>query len=729
MFKIALLTVFILVRSLSQPAAGETHSLTGFSPTSASRQIELEHSIRDALSTQRIQEHLRWLTSQPHPPGSEATRTIVEYLYRELSSYGFETEIVEYVGYLPAPISVSLELLEPVVESLPVTEDRVIGDPFTEAVESHPGWSGYSPSGQATGHVVYARYGSENDLRFLVSSGIDLEGKILLMRNFGTGEGRKVANAERFGAAGVVLYTDPAEDGYPFGEVYPKGNWRPAGSIMRRSVFFAPYEGDPLSPGWASTPGARRLSPEQAPLPRIPVLPVSYRTAELILSHLRGPTAPQDWQGALPLCYKVGPGPAKLRLTTEMDNRDRPMRNVLAWLEGETDPDQWIIVGNHHDAWIYGAGDPSSGTAALLELARVLGAAAHEGTRPRRTLVLAFWDAEEMVLGGSTEWVEDRHAELLAKAVACINMDSAVFNPDRPLSVSAHPTLHNLFREVARDVVDPRTGSSLWQAWRDLQDEYRNTPGVDGWGDFFDPQRELVRPYVFEAPYDDAAPFFGLLALPASDMYYGADYGMYHSIYENFHWMKTVVDPTFEYHKVMAQVQGFAALRLANADLIPLDYAEEARLWKLAYDDLGQVAESRGQQVPRLQDARELLDTWRTEAEALIAETADTLVASVAPQWPDGALSEINHCLSQTARDFYRPEGHPGMPTNRHLFSGGSYDFENVSGSTLPGLRFSLDKGDVDLAATEADLYLDALERRIRSLQSIRQKLLELRDK
>ena len=479
----ALLAILAISLLGSMPALGEGPDLSGFSPAAASRQLEIERHIADSLSVERLEEHLEWLTRKPHPPGSDRTRAIVHRLEQELASYGLETEIAEYVGFLPAPVSVSLELREPVVETLPVTEDPIEGDPFTETVALHPGWSGYSPSGEALGQVVYGHFGSQADLKRLTEAGIDLEDKILLLRNFGTGEGRKVANAEAFGAAGVVLYTDPAEDGYPFGEVYPAGNWRPPGSIMRRSVLFTPHDGDPLSPGWASKPGSRRLRPEEISLPGIPVLPVSYQTAERILSLLEGPVAPREWQGALPLTYRLGPGPAKLRLATEMDNRDRPMLNVLARLDGETYPDQWIVVGNHHDAWIYGAGDPSSGTAALLELARVLGELQRQGIRPQRTLILAFWDAEEMMYGGSTEWVEEHREELLEKAVACINMDSAVFNPDRPLSVSAHPSLHGLFREVARNVPDPRTGASTWQVWLDLQNRFRATPGVDGWGD------------------------------------------------------------------------------------------------------------------------------------------------------------------------------------------------------------------------------------------------------
>ena len=723
--RVATIIVALLTLSLSglgQLNAQEPSSLTGFTPGASLRQLEIEQRLQSSISPERIREHLKWLASRPHLPGSEGTRITVEYLQEKLESFGIPTETVRYDAYLPAPVSVSLELIEPVLETLPTTEDRIEEDPYTEVTDLHPGWSGYSPSGEATGQVVYGHFGSEKDLQRLVDLGIELEGKILLLRNFSTGEGRKVHNAQRFGAAGVVLYTDPAEDGYPFGDVYPDGNWRPPSSIMRRSINFLPFGGDPLSPGWASKPGARRLQPEDVALPRIPVLPVSYRSAERILSLLKGTAAPDEWQGALPLTYKIGPGPARLRLRTEMDNRDRPMLNVIGRLEGSSEPDQWVLIGNHHDAWIYGAGDPSSGTAALLELARVIASMAKDGIRPERTLIFAFWDAEEMLLGGSTEWVEDHETELLEKLVACINMDSAVFNPDRPLSVSAHPLLHSLFRQVSRQVPDPRTGKSTFEAWRDLQNQFRQVPGVDGWGEFFDPSQELSEPWIFESPYDDAAPFFYYLGLPASDMYYGADYGMYHSIYENFHWMETVVDPTFEYHGVMAQLQGLVALRLANATLLQLDFANEARYWKLAYQDLRQVAEARDQVVPLLQQALQLLDSWEQEAEALELEMKLLLEDGLASV-PPTQLADLNQRINRATRDFRRLEPHPEIPAQRNLFSGSSFEFENVSGGTLPGLRFALDQGDLTRGQSEAGLYVEALRRRLEGLRLIRSKL------
>ncbi len=709
----------LLFFALSFAISHDSEILDGFSADSTKKQLQYEKQLKDNISPQQIEKHLQWLTSRPHRTGTEGARITAEYLLQQLKKYGFQTEMIRYDAFLPAPISTEIRLIKPVQETVPTTEERIESDPYTEFVKEHPGWNGYSPSGEATGQIVYAHHGSKEDLQTLQKLGIDLKGKILLMRYFGTGEGRKVRNAEEAGAAAVVLYSDPAEDGFRYGDLYPRGNWRPPGSIMRRTILFLPASGDPLSPGWSSKPGAKRLRPDEVHLPRIPVLPISYRSAQRILSLLEGPVAPHDWQGALGLTYKIGPGPAEVQVRTEMDNRDRPMWNVIARLPGSTDPDQWIILGNHHDAWIFGAGDPSSGTAALLMLAESLGKLAKVGFQPKRTIIVTFWDAEEMMLGGSTEWVEDHEKELLEKAVACINMDSAVFNTDRPLSVSAHPVLHNLFRAVSRDIRDPRSGRNLFEVWTDLQNEYRKVPSVDGWGEFFDPDKTLTEPYVFETPYDDAAPFFNFLALPSSDMYYGADYGMYHSIYENFHWMKTVVDPTFEYHKVMAQLQGLVGMRLANADLLPLDYATEATYWRRAYLDLEQTTKENNRQVFKFQEAFDLIDQWEQEAKSLLDDELKLLKDPARKKVAERRFSELNRKIYHIARDFFRADGLPGEPTERNLFSG--------SRGTLPGIRLNLDQGKLSEAESEAKIYLAALQKRVQSLQLLRKQLQQIR--
>ena len=694
-------------------------SLRGFSPEGSARQAAFEQRVRAGIQPERIRAHLEALASRPHTAGTEGARLTAEYVRDRLIEYGWDAEIVEYTAWLTLPVETSIELVAPRREVIPTIEEPVAGDPYTAEPERFPAWNGYSASGEVTAPVVFAGYGSDAEFRALLRAGVDPAGKVVLLRYFDTGEGRKVYNAQRYGAAAVILYADPEEDGFARGPVYPQGDWRPPGGIMRRSVEFEPFSGDPLSPGFASVPGAARLDPADAHLPTIPVVPTSYAGAERILRLLGGPEAPDVMRGALPVTYRLGDGGVRARVRAVMDNGDRPLRNVVARLEGARYPEQWVIAGNHHDAWIYGAGDPSSGTAALLEWARVVGALAEEGFRPARTIILGIWDAEEMLLGGSTEWVEDHVEELLAHAVATINMDSAVFNGDRPLSVSAHASLHELFREVAATLQDPRTRGNFADRWLQQQRESFPLGSVDGFGYFYD-GGEFDRPWIFESPSDDAAPFEQYLALPASDMYYGGDYGMYHSLYENPHWMQSVVDPDFRLHALMARLQALVVLRLANAEVLPLEFATEAEFWRRAYEDLRADAAERHQQVPRIDEALALIGQWLAEARAAAGEIAAALdEGTLAPD----TLAAVNRTLMLLPRDFYRPEGSPGRPWNRYLFAGDAYDFEAASGSLLPGLRFALDEGDDDLAHTEADAYLDALQRRLQNLRALRRLL------
>lgn len=705
-----------LLAACSGDDAERAPSLRGFAPAAAAAQVAYEDQLVQRISPERIGEHLEFLTSRLHTAGTEGGRVTAQYVHDQLVEYGWDAEIIRYDAWLTLPVETSIELVAPQHETIPTTEQIVPGDPFTQDAAQHPGWNGYSASGDVTAPVVYAHHGSDEDFRKLLAMGVDPAGKIVLLRYFSTGEGHKVYNAQKYGAVGVILYADPEEDGFVQGDVYPEGNWRPPGAIMRRSVVFEPYTGDPLSPGFASVPGVERLDPTAVHLPTIPVVPTSYAGAERLLETLGGPEAPDDWQGGLLLTYRLGGGESRVRVRAVMDNGDKPILNVVARLEGERSPDQWVIAGNHHDAWIYGAGDPSSGTAAVLEWARVVGELAAEGQPPARTLVLGVWDAEEMLLGGSTEWVEDHTDELLEHAVANINMDSAVFNPDRPLRVASHAALHEVFREVASMLEDPRSGDNFAEHWAAQQRDTFALGSVDGFGYFYD-GGEIDRPWIFEVPSDDAAPFMRYLALPASDMYYGGDYGMYHSLYENLHWMRTVVDPGFGYHALMARLQALVVVRLANADVLPLEYATEATFWRLAYRDLQEDAAARDQQVPGLEEAQGLIDEWEIEARGLAEDITTRLrVSAPAP----ATLERINVLIQRLPQDFYRAEGSPARPWNKNLFVGSAYDFEEASGSLLPGLRYALDEGNDELAVSEARIYTEALARRVENLQALR---------
>jgi N-acetylated-alpha-linked acidic dipeptidase len=697
----------------SEPSLEPTALLSVDAPASFAghredEQRDLERRLWARMSRERMRADLERLASKPHRAGSDAGREIAHYIADELRRAGLEAEAVEYVHYLSSPVRLRAEIALPDRVALQLTEDVIPEDPYTLAAHEHPGWNAYSDSGSVEAQVVYAHHGSAQDFARLERLGVDLRGRILLMRYFGAGEGEKVLRAQRAGAVAVVLYSDPKEDGYVYGDTYPAGPWRPPGSIMRRSVVYA--IGDPLSPGWASRPGARRLDPARVEgIPRIPVLPISYRDAEKVLRRLAGPVAPSGWQGGLPLTYHVGPGPVVLQLEVEMKNADGRIWNAVGRIPGREFPDQWVVLGNHHDAWIYGAGDPTSGTAAFLELGRALGALLAEGWRPRRTLVLAAFDAEEMTLGGAAEWMEDHARELQRNVVAILNMDSAVFNADRPLSLSASGSLRGLWLDVARAVPDPRRGVPTYDVWLEGQNRFRDVPSVDFAGAPTEtPPRS--EPLVYSDPIgDDQTVFYLHLALPVSDMYYGADYGMYHSIYENPHWMKTLVDPDFAYHELMARMLGTAALRVAQADLLPFGLADAASDWRGEIVGLaGTLPAADAEAFSGLESLQALAEEWRAAALELDAARAHFLASDAASAVPKQRWLEWNRQLMQVERSFYAEEGLPGAPWSRNLFS--AVRFESDA-STLPGLRWAIEDADPKQFEKQKSTYAGALQR------------------
>jgi len=679
---------------------------TSFTRDHARDQRDLEQRLRARISRERLRADLDRLASKPHRAGSEAGREIAQFVAAQMRAAGLDAEAIEYVHYISSPISVSAEIVLPDAVPLKMTEDVIQADPFSHDAAAHPGWNAYSASGAATAQIVYAHHGSRQDFAELARIGVDLKHRILLMRYFGAGEDEKVLRAQHAGAAAVILYSDPKEDGYVYGDTYPDGPWRPPGSIMRRSLLGE--MGDPLSPGWASRPGAKRLPASEVDiLPRIPVLPISYRDAEKILQRLAGPVAPPAWQGGLPLTYHLGPGPVTVRLDVQMDNRDGRIWNAIARIPGSDFPDEWIVLSNHHDAWIYGAGDPSSGTAAFLELGRILGTLLDEGWRPRRTLVLAIFDAEEITLGGATEWMEDHASELEQKAVAILNMDSAVFNPDRPLSVSTSASMRGLWLDAARAVPDPRRNIPTYDVWLEAQNRFRNVASVDV-GEPAGELPPLSEPSVFGDPIgDDQTVFYLHLALPVSDMYYGADYGMYHSIYENPHWMNTIVDPDFGYHAMMTAYLGTAALRMSQADLLPFDLETAANTWQLALAELRESSDESEQAGDAIDSLDRIAEEWRQAAADLNAARRELLLADTRSGMTAAPWRDWNAKLRQVERSFYAPKGLPGSPWSRNLFSAMRFESEET---TLPGLRWSIEDRNRAQFEEQVSVYAHALK-------------------
>ncbi len=455
------------VMAADQPRE-EQSRIPGFTAAASDRERALEARLVDLLDPASTARHFRLLTEEPHPAGSDENLKLAHFVRDQFAAYGLEdVKMLRYDVLLPWPRKVAVSMVEPVEYTASLAEDGYPVDKDSYAVGASLTYLGMSASGDVTADVVYAHSGNPEDYDWLEEQGIDVRGKIVIVRysNPYSYRGFKAWEAERRGVAALIIYSDPMDDGYRKGDVFPQGPWGPESHIQRGAItydFIVP--GDPLTPGWPSLEGAKRISQEEArSVPRIPAVPMSWKDAKPILENLGGPVAPSSWQGALPMTYHVGPGPAKVHVEIDMDGETRPIWVVEGRIRGSEHPDELVILGNHRDAWVYGAVDPSSGTASLLEAARVLGALAKSGERPKRTLVFASWDAEEWHLTGSTEWGEQFAAELGKGAVAYLNVDSSASGPD--FSVGAVASLNPTILEVARDVIDPNSRRNLLDTW------------------------------------------------------------------------------------------------------------------------------------------------------------------------------------------------------------------------------------------------------------------------
>ena len=584
---------FAVIAMVASPGgvARAEGGMLGFRPAEAAAQRAREATVAEGFRADTLRRHLRILTESPHVAGTPADRATAEYVKQRLESYGWKAEIQAVPVWLDYPKRTRLELIEPEPRPLAVRERGIPGDQDSFDADALDAFHGYGATGDVTAPVVYANYGDLDDLKKLREMGIDPAGKILLLRYGKVFRGLKVRNAERAGAVGVVIYSDPADDGFMRGDVYPEGPARPADAIQRGSVqFLSEGPGDPTTPGWPSVAGGKRLKPaETRGIPRIPSLPIAWGEAEKILEALGGPGVPSGWQGAIPLPYHVGPGAAKLRLATEHDYAVRPIWNVIATLEGRESRDQWVMCGNHRDAWTYGAIDPNSGTTSMLEMARGIGALAKNGWRPRRTLVLASWDGEEYGLLGSTEWCEAHAKQLGASVVAYLNVDVAVAGRD--FRVNGCHALSDVLVEAAHDVSIPGRGMSVFAQWKDRawsegKNEWSRRNRERRW------RGEAVRPFEIEvSPLgsgSDYTAFVDRFGVPALDLRFEGLQGTYHSMYDDFRYLDHVVDPTYAYHLAITDLWTRVTLRLAEAEVLPFRYSRTARF---VMDELQSIEE------------------------------------------------------------------------------------------------------------------------------------------
>jgi N-acetylated-alpha-linked acidic dipeptidase len=574
-FRVLVCCILVLSLPGSSPAWAQsgqgtqpTAPLFGYATQSSTVERGWEEKFRGGIDAGNLRENMRRLSARPHHVGSAYDKDNADWMAARLREWGFDTHVEIFQVLFPTPLERVVELVGPTRFRAKLQEPAFSSDPTSnQTSEQLPTYNAYSVDGDVTAPLVYVNYGDREDYEQLDRLGISVKGAIVIARYGEAWRGTKPKVAAERGAIGCIIYSDPKGDGFFHGEDYPKGGWRPQDGVQRGSVMDTDYPGDPLTPGVGATPGAQRLKISEAKtITKIPVLPISYGDALPLLSALGGPTAPEAWRGALPITYRVGPGPAKVHLKVTSSWDTKPVYDVIATMRGSEDADQWVIRGNHHDAWVNGADDPISGMVAVLEEARMLGELHKQGWTPKRTLIYCAWDGEEPGLLGSTEWVETHLEDLQLHAVAYINSDS---NERGYWDASGSHDLEKFINDVARDVKDPEKDLSIWQRLR----LYRIAEAASPEERAELRNRADLRIHALGDGSDYTA-FLDHAGISALDLGFGgeSDGDQYHSIYDDFYWYTRFGDPDFAYGRALAQAGGTAMMRLADADLLPFEY-------------------------------------------------------------------------------------------------------------------------------------------------------------
>ncbi len=715
---LAALASFLVIASIASviaqsPVQAPPKTPTGFSQASAEAAARFEQIMIDTPTPANARKWLAALTEEPHVAGTPQEKKVADYVRDRLTEFGLDVEMVKYDVFLNHPRRVSLTMIEPTREELSLVEDVYPQDKDSTSRGQFPAFHGYGASGHVSGQLVYVNYGSPADHESLKAMGISVEGKIVLVRYGGPFRGLKVKEAEERGAIGVIIYSDPADDGYMKGEVYPDGPMRPPSAIQRGSVQYLSIQpGDPSTPGGVpSIDGAPRITRDQMKnVPNIPSLPIAYREAEKLLRNLGGPRVPDAWQGGLPFAYHIGPGGAAVEMSVLMDEGLKPIYNVIATIKGTTD--QVVVAGNHRDAWTPGAVDPNSGTAAMLETARALGAAVKAGWKPKRTIILGSWDAEEYGLVGSTEWAEANAAMLTDKAVAYLNVDVAVTGRD--FSASGVPSLRDTVREVAAMVPEPIQGGTVGAAWEQrLRSTWAAAAPVNLDGDNAEFELQLGR----LGSGSDYTAFVNFLGVPSTDIGFSGSYGVYHSVYDNFRWMSLYGDPEFLYHQAAARVMGLLIMRVASADVAPLRFTGYAQAITDDLNDLRTDVLRRARTAsatPFLPDFSTIVSALAQFKTASIA--ADAASVSVATGGDAGAAARMSAALTQVERAFLDRQGLPGRPWFRHQIIGPGLT-TGYAPWPYPGVREAVEKRDTAMFEAERTKVVEAIERSTAQLQ------------
>jgi N-acetylated-alpha-linked acidic dipeptidase len=695
----------VLSAALALAAAPDLAKISGFSQRTAAQEIITENSFRESVSTPEIIQFHRYLTAEPHPAGSARNNELAQWVAEQWRQQGLEDVTVHQYDVLgSSPRKISLEMVKPTEYHALLLEAPDDVDPDTRNPKVDGAYLGYSASGEVTAPVVYAHSGNPEDYEYLRLHGMDVRGKIVLVRysNPYSYRGFKALTAERLGAAAILIYSDPDEDGYRKGAVYPNGPWGPETHIQRGAItydFLQP--GDPLTPGYPSVPGAKRILAEQAiSLPKIIAVPLSWHDAEPLLRKMDGPVAPDSWQGGLPFKYHVGGKRVVAHLKVDMDTRIQPYYVTEARIRGSEAPDEWVILGNHRDAWVFGGVDPSSGTAAMLEMTRSLGQLLARGVRPKRTLVICSWDGEEYALTGSTEWGEQYADELKQKAVAYLNVDEATSGKD--FEGDAVGSLAPLLVEVSRALPAP-SGKTLYDEWKiSRKAELNLTQAV--------PDAELANTRIGSG--SDHTVFLNFLGIPTVGLTFTGPYGVYHSMYDDFFWMNQFGDPGYRYHTLMAQLWGVLALRLANAEILPYDfdsYGENIRQFAV---DLNLANHLSGHiDLAALQQHISEFQVAGRELNSAVAQ------AIASGRLDAAAAARVNEQLMQVERNWCNPQGIPGRPWFKHSLYAARYTYAHLE---LPGLTEAAEAGDWKVAAEQAKILEDELVKNTALLQQAR---------